>query len=82
MHSLYVLKTWCIFSFAEYGTLLNEMVNTRMEEMRTKGRTRGRWTDEVKKVLKKIGIRNWHTVARDRKEWWRIVLEAKVHNGM
>jgi hypothetical protein len=29
-----------------------------------------------------IGIRNWHTVARDRKECKRIVLEAKVQKGM
>jgi hypothetical protein len=28
-----------------------------------------------------IGLRNWHSVARDRNEW-RTVLEAEVHNGL
>jgi hypothetical protein len=31
------------------------------------------WTDEVEEVLKIIEIRNWHTVARCRKEWKRAV---------
>ena len=35
-----------------------------------------RWTDEVEQNLKEMGIR----VARDRMEWRRSVLEAKVHN--
>jgi hypothetical protein len=29
-----------------------------------------------------MGIRKWHTVARDQKKWRRTVLEAKVNNGL
>lgn len=43
-----------------------------------RGRPRKRWTDEVKEGLKKVGIRRWHAVTRDRKERRINVLEAKV----
>jgi len=37
--------------------------------------------DEIEDNLK-IGQRNWHTVARDRTDWMKVVLEAKVHSGL
>jgi hypothetical protein len=43
-------------------------------------RPRKRRIDDVEEDLKIMGVRNWHAVARDRQEWRRIVLEAKVHN--
>ena len=39
-----------------------------------------RQTDDIKVVVKVMQIRNWRTVAKDQKDWWRTVLEAKVHN--
>jgi hypothetical protein len=53
-----------------------------MEETRKSGRPRKGWIDDVEENLKITGIRNWHAVARDRKEWKGIVVEAKVHNGL
>ena len=41
-----------------------------------------RWIDEVEEDLTVMRVRNGHSVARDRKECWRIVLEAKVHKRM
>jgi hypothetical protein len=38
-----------------------------------------RWTDEIKEDIKIMGLRNCHTVARDQKEWRRILL---VHNAV
>jgi hypothetical protein len=35
-----------------------------------------RWTDEVKEGLKKMGIKSWNAVTRDRKERRIIVVEA------
>ena len=37
-------------------------------------------TDEFEEDMKIRKIRDWHRVARDRQEWRRAVLEAKVHN--
>jgi hypothetical protein len=53
-----------------------------MEGTRKRVRLCKRWTDGVEEDLKIMGIRNWLTVARDWKEWRRIVLEAKVHTRL
>jgi hypothetical protein len=55
---------------------------TKMEGTRKRGRPRKRWIDEVEEDLNIMGIRNWHAVAKDRQEWRRIVLEAKVLSGL
>jgi hypothetical protein len=40
-----------------------------------------RWMGEFEEDLKMIGIEICYRVSRDREEWWRILLDAKVHNG-
>jgi hypothetical protein len=57
-------------------------MTTKIEGARKRGRPHKRRIDEVEEDLKIIGIRNWHAVAKDRQEWRKIVLEAKVHNGL
>jgi hypothetical protein len=54
----------------------------KMEGPRKRGRPRKKWIDEVEEDLNIMRIRNWHAVAKDRHEWRKIVLEAKVHNGL
>jgi hypothetical protein len=58
------------------------IMTTKTEGIRKRGRPRKRWIDEVEEDLKIMGIINWHAVAKDRQEWRKIVLEAKVHNGL
>jgi uncharacterized protein YuzE len=55
---------------------------TKMKGTRKRERPRKRWIDGVEEDLKIMGIRNWHAVAKVRQEWRKIVLEAKVHNGL
>jgi hypothetical protein len=57
-------------------------MTTKMEGTRKRRRPRKRWIDEVEEDLKIMGIRNWHSVSKDRQEWRRIVLEVKVHNRL
>jgi hypothetical protein len=59
-----------------------QIVTARMERKRTISKPRKRWTDEVEENLKKMGIRDLLTVVRDRCEWRRSLLQAKVHNGL
>jgi hypothetical protein len=59
-----------------------KIMTSKMEGNRKRRRPRKRCVDEVEEDLKIMEIRNWHVVARDRQEWRRIVLEAKVHNGL
>jgi hypothetical protein len=53
-----------------------------MEGTRKRGKPRKGWIDEVEEDLNIMGISNCHAVAKDRQEWSKIVLEAKVHNGL
>lgn len=55
---------------------------SRENNIPLKGRPRKRWIDEVEEGMKITGIRNWLTVAKDRQEWRKIVLEVKVHNNL
>jgi hypothetical protein len=50
-----------------------QAVTARMVGVR-KRRPWKRWTDEIKEDLKVIGIRNCHTVARDKNEGRRVLL--------
>jgi hypothetical protein len=52
-----------------------------MEGRRKRRRTRKSWTDEFEEYLEIMGTINWCGMARDRREWRRIVLEAQGHKG-
>ena len=41
-----------------------------------------RWLDDVSTDLRKMGINEWRDRGRDRKDWRRIVKEAKAHAGL
>jgi hypothetical protein len=62
--------------------MCKKIMTTKVEGTRKRGRPHKRWIDEVEEDLKIMGIRNWHAVAKDRQECRKIVLEAKVHNGL
>jgi hypothetical protein len=46
------------------------------------GRPRKRRRDESEEGLNVMGIRNRHAMAKDRQEWRKTVLAAKVQNGL
>jgi hypothetical protein len=54
-----------------------KIVTATMEKTRRSGRQRRGRMDAVKEDLKIMGIRNWHTVTRGRKEWRRIVVGSQ-----
>jgi hypothetical protein len=59
-----------------------KIMTIKIEGTRKRGRPRKRWIDEVEDDLKIMGIRNWLAMAKDRQERRKIILEAKVHNGL
>ena len=62
-------------------TECRQIVTAGMEGTRKRRKPRKGWTDEFQEYLKIMGTINWHQMARDRKEWRRIVLEAQGHKG-
>jgi hypothetical protein len=59
-----------------------KIMTAEMKGTRKRGRPRKRWIDEVEEDLKIMEIRSWHAVAKDHEKWRKIILEAKVHNGL
>jgi hypothetical protein len=59
-----------------------KIVTARTEGTRKRGQAWIRWTDEFLIGFEDTGLRNGQTVARDRKERGKILLNAKVHNGL
>jgi hypothetical protein len=52
-----------------FDLLLNE---------RTVGRPKRRWTEEVERELKGMGLKDWKRLALERDKWKKIVEEAKA----
>jgi hypothetical protein len=46
------------------------------------GRPRLQWKDGVEDDLRKLNVKNWWTVAKDRESWKNILWEAEAHNGL
>jgi len=59
-----------------------QIATDTVEGRRKRGRPRKRRKDESEEGLNVIGIRNMQAMARDRREWRKMVLEAKAQNGL
>jgi hypothetical protein len=49
---------------------------------RPKGRPRVRWEDDVRNVLRKMGVTNWKQRIQERKQWKEIIEQAKTHKEL
>jgi hypothetical protein len=54
----------------------------KLEGRRSVGRPRLRWKDGVEDHLRKLNVKNWWTVAKDRELWKKILREAEAHKGL
>jgi len=77
------LLRWCGHVARIKNQRIPKQISTPiMEGTRKIGRPRKIWRDKVEGNLKIMGIKNSQAIARDRWEWRKIVLEAKVHGGL
>jgi hypothetical protein len=49
--------------------------------MRCNGRPKSRWKDEVLNDIKKIIVKHWAYLGKDRKASYGLVHKAKTHKG-
>jgi hypothetical protein len=52
------------------------------EGERSVGKPRWRWVDDVDNDVKKVGVRGWEKIAKDRDVWKLILKEARVLLGL
>jgi len=50
--------------------------------IRTKEQPKNRWRDEAIKDLKKLKLRNWIQISKDRKAWNDLVRKTETHVGL
>jgi hypothetical protein len=70
----------CVERMPEERTVKNVFKNIPEVKMSV-GKPRNRWLDDVENDLKKMSVRGWRKIARDRDAWKLIVKEAKVLHG-
>jgi hypothetical protein len=58
------------------------MFTQELEGARRRGRPRKGRREEVEKDLQVLGVRRWRELVIDRKQWRRIVRQAKAHSGL
>jgi hypothetical protein len=46
------------------------------------GRPRQRWQENVMEDLKKLKVKNWKEIAKDRRIWRELDEKAKIHKGL
>jgi hypothetical protein len=54
----------------------------KLEGWRSVGRPRLQWKDGVEDDLRKLKVKNWWTVAKDRESWTEILRKAEAHKGL
>jgi hypothetical protein len=58
------------------------MLKGRLYSKIRKGRTRMRWLYDVESDLKKMKVKGWKEMMRNREQWRLVVMEAKAHPGL
>ena len=58
--------------------LVKRIYNWKPFGIRSQGRPKNRWEDDVVDDMKVMRIRNWNKKIKDRTEWRRIVAQAKT----
>ena len=48
----------------------------------TQRTSRNIWEDEVLNVFKKLKVKNWTSLFKDRKVWCELVQKTKTHKGL
>jgi len=59
-----------------------KLLDWRPVRNRPVGRPRQRWQEDVVEDLKKLKVKNWKEIAKDRRTWRDLAEKAKTHKGL
>jgi hypothetical protein len=59
-----------------------KLLDWRHMETRKVGRPRQQWQEDVMKYLKKLEVKNWKEIAKDKRTWRDLAEKAKTHKGL
>jgi hypothetical protein len=59
--------------------ILKRIMDCKPEVRRRTGRPKVRWIDGVLEDIKELGVKDWWTVASDRKAWIMFLREAGIY---
>jgi hypothetical protein len=62
----------------EAGQTVKRIYDWQPHATRKRGRPKSRWKDDIREVLKDLGIYNWTTRTQDRSGWRENVEQAKA----
>lgn len=62
--------------------ILKRITVCKPEGRRRIERSKLRWIHRVLEDIKELGVKNWWTVARDRKVWRKVLRKAEAHTGL
>jgi len=59
-----------------------KLLDWKLMGTRPVGRPRQRWQEDVMDDLKKLKVKNWKEIAKDRRTWKDLAERAKPHKGL
>ena len=61
---------------------LKMVLNTKPDGVRSAGRPKLRWEDDVDQDIRILGVKNWKKVALNRDKWAKLPKKARAHEGL
>jgi hypothetical protein len=65
----------------EDDRMVKKLTNWTPFGKRPAGRPKNRWIDEILKDMEVLKVKNWNELTGNRKQWNKLVEEAKTHPG-
>jgi len=59
-----------------------KLLDWRPVGTRPVGRSRQRWQEDVMEDLKKLKVKNWKKISKDRRTWRDLAENSKTHEGL
>jgi hypothetical protein len=76
------IKWWGHLNGMEKTKIVRKITEWNPIGMRSKGRPRNRWKDELLNDLKKLKVKNWTYLIKDRNVWCELVQKTETHRGL